>query len=82
MKKSLMLVSSISVLVFTLTGIKVTTTIDQKSVLLMEPVTKNHSGVTQEKGINWDDVRRVFNKGNLQDDVFRITFPRSDLQVK
>lgn len=37
----------------------------------------------QQQPPNWQAVEKVFGrKGNLPDDVFKITFPRSDLEVK
>jgi len=37
----------------------------------------------QQQPSNWRAVEKVFGrKGTLQDDVFKITFPRSDLEVK
>src|SRR2546423_3827131 len=40
-----------------------------------------NSGVAQQN--DWSEVEKVFGKkGNVQDSVFKITFPRSDLKVK
>lgn len=40
-----------------------------------------NSGFAQQN--DWSDVEKVFGKkGNVQDNVFKITFPRSDLKVK
>jgi hypothetical protein len=39
------------------------------------------SSIAQQN--DWSDVEKVFGKkGNVQDNVFKITFPRSDLKVK
>ncbi len=40
-----------------------------------------NSSIAQQN--EWSDVEKVFGKkGNVQDNVFKITFPRSDLKVK
>src|SRR5450759_1035956 len=40
-----------------------------------------NSAIAQQN--SWSDVERVFGKkGSVQDNVFKITFPRSDLNVK
>nr|WP_278431160.1 DUF1259 domain-containing protein [Brevibacillus laterosporus] len=83
MKKSLLLVSILTVVLVAIVGImKVTNRIDQKGVFQGEAVTKSLSGISQKQGLNWESVKRVFNKGSIQNDVFKVTFPRSDLQVK
>jgi hypothetical protein len=40
-----------------------------------------NSSIAQQN--DWSDVEKIFGKkGNVQDNVFKITFPRSDLKVK
>jgi Domain of Unknown Function (DUF1259) len=40
-----------------------------------------NSSIAQQN--DWSDVEKVFGKkGNVQDNIFKITFPRSDLKVK
>lgn len=85
MKKSLLLrLSILTLLVFVFVGImKVSTNrINQKSVIQSEVVTNKRSEISQKQVANWDSVKKVFNKGSIQNDIFKITFPRSDLQVK
>jgi hypothetical protein len=46
--------------------------------LLSSPFTVN-----AQQSSDWQEVEKVFNrKGTVQDDVFKVTFPRSDLKVK
>ncbi|MGG1663117.1 DUF1259 domain-containing protein [Brevibacillus sp. NRS-1366] len=83
MKKSFLFVSIIIVLLIALVSImKVTNRIDQKSVIQSDAATKTHSEVFQEQAPKWESVKRVFKKRSVQNDVFRVTFPRSDLYVK
>ncbi|WP_289136300.1 DUF1259 domain-containing protein [uncultured Brevibacillus sp.] len=83
MKKSLLLVSILMVVLVAFVGImKVTNRIDQKSVIKSDDVTKKLSEISQDQGPNWESVKKVFNKGTVQKDVFKVTFPRSDLHVK
>ena len=73
MKRSFLLLSIFTVLLLALVGIM---------KFQSEAVSKRNSGVSQEQEPKWESVKRVFNKGSIQNDVFRVTFPRSDLQIK
>ncbi|EJL29766.1 DUF1259 domain-containing protein [Brevibacillus sp. BC25] len=82
MKKSVMFIWMGIVLMITVVSImKITDRIEQKSVIEQADL-KNNSNVSQEQGANWESVKKVFNKGTVQKDVFKVTFPRSDLHVE
>ncbi|AUM65774.1 peptidoglycan-binding protein LysM [Brevibacillus laterosporus] len=73
MKRLFLLLSIFTVLLVALVGIM---------KFQSEAVSKRNSGISQEQEPKWESVKRVFNKGSIQNDVFRVTFPRSDLQIK
>ncbi|MGD8192188.1 DUF1259 domain-containing protein [Brevibacillus ginsengisoli] len=77
MKKSRLFISILAGLMVAIVGF-----LDVSSFVQTGSVTQTLPEVTQEQGPNWESVKKVFNKGEIQAGVFRITFPRSDLHVK
>lgn len=76
MKKSLLAVSILIILLVVYTGIM------KVSGIQSETVSKSFYGLSQEHSPNWETVKRIFTNGSVHDDVFKVTFPRSDLHVK
>ena len=55
----------------------------KKFSILLFLLSFSFSVAAQEQSPDWQAVEKVFGrKGTVQDDVFKITFPRSDLKVK
>lgn len=55
----------------------------KKSLILLFSLFFSFTVAAQQQSPNWQTVEKVFGrKGTVQDDVFKITFPRSDLKVK
>src|SRR4051812_42926781 len=52
-----------------------------KLILILSFLIIANRSIAQQN--DWTEIEKVFGKkGNVQDDVFKITFPRTDLKVK
>lgn len=56
--------------------------VEQKTVANAQTPGKPKVGLTNNEDNQWKGVKQVFQKGSVQNGVFKVSFPRTDLRVK